>query len=191
MRYLKLYEDFSSEKNTATFNDILWDNDHEKNPELKSILAEIEDPESEEAEMWSDSERKRLDDFLSDIDMPNWNTGDPIEKKITELSNDFKGSISRANTIIDSVKKSMYSDDYKPTDISSSKELEEKIEELEAYLDEMDSIDGWWTDIRDKLEDNPSLGLETKNLIDLVDSTCKEIERLQNTSNYTYTGFKK
>ena len=191
MRYLKLYEDFSSEKNTATFNDILWDNDHEKNPELKSILAEIEDPESEEAEMWSDSERKRLDDFLSDIDMPNWNTGDPIEKKITELSNDFKGSISRANTIIDSVKKSMYSDDYKPTDISSSKELEEKIEELEAYLDEMDSIDGWWTDIRDKLEDNPSLGLETKNLIDLVDSTCKEIERLQNTSNYTYTVFKK
>lgn len=191
MRYLKLYEDFSSEKNTATFNDILWDNDHEKNPELKSILAEIEDPESEEAEMWSDSERKRLDDFLSDIDMPNWNTGDPIEKKITELSNDFKGSISRANTIIDSVKKSMYSDDYKPTDISSSKELEEKIEELEVYLDEMDSIDGWWTDIRDKLEDNPSLGLETKNLIDLVDSTCKEIERLQNTSNYTYTGFKK
>lgn len=191
MRYLKLYEDFSSEKNTATFNDILWDNDHEKNPELKSILAEIEDPESEEAEMWSDSERKRLDDFLSDIDMPNWNTGDPIEKKITELSNDFKGSISRANTIIDSVKKSMYSDDYKPTDISSSKELEEKIEELEAYLDEMDSIDGWWTDIRDRLEDNPSLGLETKNLIDLVDSTCKEIERLQNTSNYTYTGFKK
>jgi hypothetical protein len=190
MRYLKLYEDFSSEKNMAAFNDILWDKDNKDNPEMSRIMDEIEDPESEDGEMWSDSERKRLDDFLSDIDMPNWNTGDPIEKKITELSNDFKASISRANTIIDSVKKSMDSDDYKPTDIPSSKELEEKIEELEAYLDEMDSIDGWWTDIRDKLEDNPSLGLEAKNLIDLVDSTCKEIERLQRESNYTYRGFK-
>lgn len=191
MRYLKLYEDFSSDKNTTTFNDILWDKDHEKNPELNKILTEIEDPESEEAEMWSDSERKRLDDFLSDIDMPNWNTGDPIEKKITELSNDFKGSISRAKTIIDSVGDSMDSENYAPTNVESSLELKEKIEELKAYLDEMDSIDGWWTDIRDKLEENPSLGLEAKNLIDLVNSTCKEIERLQNTSNYTYTGFKK
>jgi hypothetical protein len=54
----------------------------------------------------------------------------------------------------------------------------------------MDSIDGWWTDIRDKLEENPSLGIEARTLIDLVEVTCKEIERLQRKSNYTYAGFK-
>ncbi len=190
MKYLKLYEDFSSDKNTAAFTDILWDKGHEKNPELNKIMAEIEDPNSEEAEMWSDSERKRLDDFLSTIDMPNWKPGDPIEKKITDLSNEFKGSMSRAKTIIDNVENSIDSDDYAPTNVKSSETLKKKIEELEEYLDEMDSIDGWWTDIRDKLEDNPSLGIEAKSLIDLVNVTCKEIERLQRESNYTYKGFK-
>lgn len=190
MKYLKLYEDFSSDKNTAAFTDILWDKGHEKNPELNKIMAEIEDPNSEEAEMWSDSERKRLDDFLSTIDMPNWKPGDPIEKKITDLSNEFKGSMSRAKTIIDNVENSIDSDDYAPTNVKSSETLKKKIEELEEYLDEMDSIDGWWTDIRDKLEDNPSLGIEAKSLIDLVNATCKEIERLQRESNYTYKGFK-
>lgn len=190
MKYLKLYEDFSSDKNTAAFTDILWDKGHEKNPELNKIMAEIEDPNSEEAEMWSDSERKRLDDFLSTIDMPNWKPGDPIEKKITDLSNEFKGSMSRAKTIIDNVESSIDSDDYAPTNVKSSETLKKKIEELEEYLDEMDSIDGWWTDIRDKLEDNPSLGIEAKSLIDLVNVTCKEIERLQRESNYTYKGFK-
>lgn len=190
MKYLKLYEDFSSDKNTAAFTDILWDKGHEKNPELNKIMAEIEDPNSEEAEMWSDSERKRLDDFLSTIDMPDWKPGDPIEKKITDLSNEFKGSMSRAKTIIDNVENSIDSDDYAPTNVKSSETLKKKIEELEEYLDEMDSIDGWWTDIRDKLEDNPSLGIEAKSLIDLVNVTCKEIERLQRESNYTYKGFK-
>lgn len=190
MKYLKLYEDFSSDKNTAAFTDILWDKGHEKNPELNKIMAEIEDPNSEEAEMWSDSERKRLDDFLSTIDMPNWKPGDPIEKKITDLSNEFKGSMSRAKTIIDNVENSIDSDDYAPTNVESSETLKKKIEDLEEYLDEMDSIDGWWTDIRDKLEDNPSLGIEAKSLIDLVNVTCKEIERLQRESNYTYKGFK-
>lgn len=190
MKYLKLYEDFSSEKNQAAFNDILWDKDNKDNPEMDRIMDEIEDTKSEDGEMWSDAERKRLDDFLSGINIPDWKPGDTVEKNITNLANEFKGCISRANTVIDNVNQTIDSEDYKPTDAASASDLEKKIEQLEEYLDQMDSIDGWWTDIRDKLEENPSLGIEASTLIDLVEVTCKEIERLQRKSNYTYAGFK-
>lgn len=192
MRYLKLYEDFtSSDKNTSTFNDILWDKGHEKNPELSNILADIEDPSSEEGEMWSDSERKKLDDFLSGIDIPGWKPGDPVEKKITDLANEFKNSMSNAQTVIDSVEQAIDSEDYAPSNVQSSEKLRRKLEELEEYLNQMDSMDGWWTDIRDRLEDNPSLGIEAKSLIDLVNMTSREVEKLQRESKYTYIGFKK
>ena len=186
MRYLKLYEDFSSDKKMAAFSDILWDKGHEKNPEMSKIMDEIEDPDSEEGEMWSDSERKRLDDFLSGIEMPDWKPNDPIEKKITDLANSFKSSIGHAKTTIESSRNAMELDNYAPSNPDKATELEKKLVELEGYLDEMNKMDGWWTGIRSKLGKNPSLAIEAKSMIDLVDSTCKQISKLQDEASYTY-----
>jgi hypothetical protein len=185
MKYLKLYEDF---KDDALY-DVLTDKGHERRPELDSLLAEIEHPDSEEAEMWSDEERKRVDDFLSTVDIPGWKAGDPVEKKITGLANSFKSTMGSAKTTIEVAEKAMGSEEYAPKNIEKSKELEEKLEELQSYLDEMDSLDGWWTGIRQRLQENPSVGIEVKNLIDLTNATCKEIDLLQKQSDYTYKGF--
>jgi hypothetical protein len=185
MKYLKLYEDF---KDDALYN-VLSDKDHKRRPEMDSLLAEIEHPDSEDAEMWSDDERKRVDDFLSTVEIPGWKAGDPVEKKITGLANSFKATMGSAKTTIEIVEKSFDSEQYAPKNVEKAVELKEKLEELKSYLDEMDSLDGWWTGIRQRLQENPSVGIEVRNLIDLVNSTCKEIDLLQKQSDYTYKGF--
>lgn len=131
MKYLKLYEDF---KDDALY-DVLTDKSHKRRPELDNLLAEIEHPDSEEAEMWSDEERKRVNDFLSSVDIPGWKAGDPVEKKITGLANSFKATMGSAKTTIEVAEKAIRSDQYAPKNIEKSEELEEKLEELQSYLD--------------------------------------------------------
>ena len=180
---IMLFEEFT--KNQALLHDILMDQGHPNRPEMDSLLAQIEDPESEEAEMWSEEERKRVDSFLSGIELTGFRETDPAEAKLTAISNSFKVAKSALATQIESMEKTFSDKMYAPRDAAAAEEAKAMMEELEEIQSRMSRMEGWLSDIR-KIVEDPAKAAEAASLASLAEEKTKQASAKIYQAKFTY-----
>jgi ribosomal protein S20 len=128
MKYLKKFETFDS-----ALYDILSSGDN-REEELKKLLSEVEDENSEDGEEWSDSERKKIDAKLRQLAPDLVDKPDSVSDE-TKMRNSLHASISNAKTTISMVKRAMSDDKYSPKNPAAASKLKSQIKDLKSAID--------------------------------------------------------
>ena len=152
------YEDF-------VFQDIMTRNrDDVDRIKYDKILKQIESPESDEGEKWSNKERDFLKKSLGKTNISDYKE---VSDK-TKYGNELKTVVSKANTAIDKVNSILNSKSHKSKDYNCVSNLKNLSDELSDIID------------------NPEDTLLKGNGIKIIESIIKEINNTITNCNFLY-----